>query len=82
MSEHISIGMWNIQGLISNDICKLDIPEVKGLLNNFDIVNLVETHIGKDTEIQLEGYSIIASQSRPKYNRAKKHSGGIMTFAV
>ncbi len=29
---------WNIEGLFKSNLCKLDLPEIRNLINNFDVV--------------------------------------------
>ena len=86
-SEHLSIITWNVQtlyekGAFGNDHCKLKNSEVRRILDGYDIVCLIETHIDRipDEDI-LPGYKVFHSFRSRKHHRARRISGG-MAVAV
>lgn len=78
--KFLTISSWNINGLESktNGVKsnKIHDPEVINTLNKFDLIGLMETHAGSETEISLQDYYVFR-KDRPKHKKAWKSSGGI-----
>ena len=78
--KFLTISSWNINGLESktNGVKsnKIYDPEVINSLNKFDLIGLMETHAGTETDISLQGYYVFR-KDRPKHKKAWKSSGGI-----
>ena len=79
----INAACWNINGLyeiVRNErICKLDYTDVLTEINKHDIYCMQETHIGPEEKINVPHY-FVHSITRPKNNRAIRHSGGLLLF--
>ena len=60
--KFLTISSWNINGLESktNGVKsnKIHDPEVINSLNKFDLIGLMETHAGTETDISLQGYYV------------------------
>lgn len=78
--DNVSLGFWNIDGLYTRvegqRLCKLDDDVFKTYIKNFDIIGLVETHLGSNDQMVIEGYKIYQN-NRPKTGNATKYYGGI-----
>ena len=62
-----------MNGVKSN---KIHDPELINMLNKFDLIGIVETHAGKETDISMKGYYVFR-KDRPKHIKTCKSSGGI-----
>lgn len=78
-SDCISIGCWNIQGLVTKHIDKTQDDALLNEIKGTDIVGLVETHVVDDQGgvRTVEGYET-RYFNRPKHIRARNGSGGIV----
>ena len=78
--KFLTISSWNINGLESkiNGVKsnKIHDPEVINTINKYDLIGLMETHAGSETDISLQGYYVFR-KDRPKHQKAWKPSGGI-----
>ena len=72
----LSIGVWNVNGLVSKDLGKLNDVSFLNCIKNLDIVDLVETHITSSFISPLDDYKIFHTH-RVQNNRAKRNFGGI-----
>jgi len=64
--SNLTFCIWNVGGLISKSYNKLRDQFFQKEINRYDIILLVETHLGYDTQISIEGYKyfpICRSQS-------------------
>ena len=73
---NLSIGVWNVNGLISKDFDKLNDVSCLNCIKNLDIVGLVETHTTSSFISLLVDYTIFHTH-RVQNNRAKRKFGGI-----
>ena len=77
-SEHITIGCWNIQGLVNNTHDKSVDETFLNAISDIDVVALVETHL-----VEGQGNIPVIADfdtkyfNRPKHHRAAHGSGGI-----
>ena len=55
--NHIRICYWNIGGVNTHNMNKLKDENFVQEIQNFDIVILAETHIGYDTDINIDGFN-------------------------
>ena len=79
LTKFLKITVWNIQGLKSKPFeNKLNDKHFISAINNADIVCLTETHENDTSNLEISGYSKVASVKRPK-NKIKS-SGGIAIF--
>ena len=72
----LSIGVWNVNGLVSKDFDKLNDVSCLNCIKNLDIVGLVETHTTSSFISPLVDYKIFHTH-RVQNNRAKRKFGGI-----
>ena len=73
--NNLKILSWNIEGLYKANICKLDIPTIRNLILDFEIVCLVETwYVGR---FEVDGFKTFVSNRSYKHKKAKKESGGV-----
>ncbi len=72
----LKIGSWNIQGGTRR---KLECSELAQLIERFDIFCIQETWLTSDINVSIPGYHSFRSD-RKKANRAKRGSGGAVTF--
>jgi hypothetical protein len=49
----LKMGLWNVGGLISKQFNKTTDPEFLRKIDNFDLLFLVETHLGPAKEVFL-----------------------------
>ena len=69
---------WNVNGLFrrSHNYCKLEDKEFIDSITGYDIIGLVETHVGPEDTVSLANYHTYQF-NRPKVSKAQKYSGGI-----
>ncbi len=73
--NNLKILTWNIEGLFKGNLNKLDVPQIRKIITQFDIVCLQETWYGNKFDIS--GYkTLVASRSQQHKNRWRD-SGGI-----
>ena len=61
-----------MNGVKSN---KIHGPEVINMLNKFDLIGIVETHAGKETDISMKCYYVFR-KDRPKHIKHVSHRAG------
>ncbi len=72
--NNLKILSWNIEGLYKGNLCKLDIPNIRKLILEFDIVCLVETwYVGL---FDVNGFKTYVSNRSYRHKKAKRESGG------
>ena len=77
----IKIGFWNINGLAEE---KMDNPDFKNIITQYDIICLTETWDKEKNEpnlnikMQFPGYSSIKRNRKNKHKKARRNSGGIL----
>lgn len=80
MSKNLTVGYWNIDGIVSrvgaSRLWKSEDDSFLKLVQSFDIVGLVETHCAPEDVITIPGYSVF-QVSRAKTAGAPVHSGGV-----
>ena len=74
--KFLTISSWNINGLESkiNGVKsnKIHDPEVINTINKYDLIGLMETNAGSETDISLQGYYVfvrIVPNTRKPGNR-------------
>ena len=75
-SLSLSIGVWNVNGLVSKGFDKLNDVSFLNCIKNLYIVGLVETHTTSSFISPLDDYKIFHTH-RVQNNRAKRKFGGI-----
>ena len=71
----LKMGFWNIGGLVSKNINKLEDDLFLAEIQQHDVICLAETHIGNDQKIAVEGYHCY-TVCRPK-SKNNRHFGGL-----
>ena len=66
---------WNVEGLFKDNLCKLDIPEIRNLINSFDVICLLETWC--NFHFTVSGFRTYVSSRSKKHKNAKRDSGGV-----
>ena len=64
-SSFVSICSWNVGGLFSKTLNKVNDSDFCKELLSYDIVFLSETHTGYETRISLDGFNIFQYTCRP-----------------
>jgi hypothetical protein len=69
------MGLWNVGGLISKQFNKTTDPEFLRKIDNFDLLFLVETHLGPDHNISKIGsyYCNLICRPKTKANNTYKN---------
>ena len=78
-NRKVRIAMWNIRGLETIRIRKLQDSAVKEIITNHDIFCFVESHTDSDSVINMEGYTTIHNP-RPKSRHKGKMYGGVVAL--
>ncbi len=73
--KNISILSWNVEGLFKGNICKLDIPFIRRLISEYDVVCLSETWC--NFKFYVQGFETYVSSRDYKHKKAKRESGGV-----
>ena len=55
----LKMGFWNIGGLVSKNMNKLEDDLFLAEIQQHDVICLAETHIGNDQKIAVEGYQFV-----------------------
>ena len=71
------MGLWNVGGLISKQFNKTTDPEFQRKNGNFDLLFLVETHLGPDHNISKIGPYYCNLICRPKTKASNRYFGGL-----
>ena len=71
--SYLSVSSWNVQGLRSNELNKLNDPEFLNEIKNHHIIGLCETHSSADQHINVDGFFTFQI-NRPKSGN-KRHGG-------
>ena len=77
--NNIKVGCWNINGFKTENMLKSDDDNFTNIVKNNDILALVETHLGNDDYLNLDGFTV-KHFKRLKHKNARKASGGISVF--
>jgi exonuclease III len=77
--KDISMCVWNVNGIVSRYQNKFENPDFLKEIKKHDIIGLVETHLDKTHDVNLENYSVYR-KDRPRYKSARRNFGGIAIF--
>ena len=72
----LSVAAWNVNGLISKTHSKVQDADFCNEIRKNDIICLMETHMGPESKIKLEGYHI-ESRHRKKCKTNNRYYGGM-----
>ena len=70
-NDTLSIASWNVNGLSSKVINKLEDPDLHREINQHHVVCLSETHLGPEAPFNLDGYHVVQNNRKvcPTNNR-------------
>jgi len=75
----LKVASWNIQGVKTKTINKLEDSDVLKCISQNDIIGISETHTNKSDTVNIDGFHHIRND-RSKHPKAKSASGGIVVF--